>query len=212
MDRRAWWAAVHGVAKSRARPTLLMAKRFYMDNLFIQTTIRRGEKVITPISETAQEEIRGRERLHGSESGLEPGSVRQQPTPGHPRGPSQVGRSGLGPRPAPPGARCPPRAPNYGRLPVPRGQGLEGVVPPGAVEARLKRSKDGLSHWPGQTPRRGHLSFFFFYEKSRDPRGPQEPTLRMPASSRKWRPQEVPQTLATASLTWDDRRDAKPTR
>lgn len=70
------------------------------------------------------------------------------------------------PRPAPPGARCPPRAPNYGRLPAPRGQGLEGAVPPGAVEAPLKRSKNGLSHWPRQTLRRGHLFFFFFFTRN----------------------------------------------
>ena len=189
-----------------------MAKRFYMDNLFIQTTILSSEKVITPISETAQEEIRGRQLLHGSESGPR---TRVRPLTAHarpPAAPSQVSRSGLRPRPAPPGARCPPRAPNYGRLPAPRGQGLEGAVPPGAVEAPLKRSKGCLSHWPRQTLRRGHLFFFFFYEKSRDPRGPQKPTLGMPASSRNWRPQEVPHTLATASLTWDEKRHAKPIR
>ena len=79
-----------------------MAKRFYMDNLFIQTTIRSGEKVITPISETAHEEIRGRQLLHGSESGPRT-RVRQLTAHARPpAAPSQVGRSGLRPRPAPP--------------------------------------------------------------------------------------------------------------
>ena len=73
-----------------------------MDNLFIQTTIRSGEKVITPISETAHEEIRGRQLLHGSESGPRT-RVRQLTAHARPpAAPSQVGRSGLRPRPAPP--------------------------------------------------------------------------------------------------------------
>ena len=157
--------------------TLLMAKRFYVDSLFIQTTIRRGEKVITPISETTQEEIRGRQLLHGSESGPRTRSVRRQPTPGHPRplsgwqlwtrapprparGAVPTVRSELRPTPSPAGPR----------------PGRGGTA--GAVEAPLKRSKDGLSHWPGQTPRRGHLSFFFLTRNPAIPGAHKSPPSR----------------------------------
>ena len=191
-----------------------MAKRFYMDNLFIQTTILSSEKVITPISETAQEEIRGRQLLHGSESGPR---TRVRPLTAHarpPAAPSQVSRSGLRPRPAPPRpGRGAHRALRTTADSQPRGaKAWKGRYRRELSRLRLRGARAAFPTGQDRLCDAGIFFFFFFYEKSRDPRGPQKPTLGMPASSRNWRPQEVPHTLATASLTWDEKRHAKPIR
>ena len=141
-----------------------MTKRFYMDNLFIQTTIRSGEKVITPISETAHEEIRGRQLLHGSESGPRT-RVRQLTAHARPpAAPSQVGRSGLRPRPAPPRpGRGAHRALRTTADSQPRGaKAWKGRYPRELSRLRLRGARTAFPTGQDRHCDAGILFFFFF--------------------------------------------------
>ena len=182
-----------------------------MDNLLIQTTTLRGE--------SHHPHFRDRERGSPGKTAVAQlfrvvtrTRARRPKVRTRPSATPEAGSSGLGPSPAR-GAVPTAALGTTAASQPPRPRPGRGGAARGCRSSSFQRRK--VRPPPLARGDAAARASFSLRETPRDPRA-QKPLAHTPRPRDagllpNWRPQEAPQALATASLTWDERDDAEPT-